>query len=203
MLAAEVAVRRAALDSAPERIQDVDWVQAKLAQMFDVDQLLRRSYHELPQALGFSEAERDAFRLALGRELIGPNDERNTADLKRLLAHNGWPVRSRFGDAADLAAFLIAQHSDRDRPFQREVLAMVERLVPAGETNPQNYALLFDRVAAADGRPQRYGTQGQCVGPGNWDPLPLENPDAVDTLRASVGLGSFAEYELFLNGLCD
>jgi hypothetical protein len=87
-----------------------------------------------------------------------------------------------------------------DPPFQRQVLAILEPLAAKGETNPKNYAYLYDRVASSFQNPaerklQRYGTQGQCTGPGTWEPLPVENPDKLDERRAAIGLPPMAEYK--------
>ena len=63
------------------------------------------------------------------------------------------------------------------------------------DTSVSNFAYLHDRVSTADDRPQRYGTQGRCVGPGRWEPLELEDSAKIDTLRASVGLEALALYK--------
>ena len=45
-------------------------------------------------------------------------DERNTARLKEIIARYGWPTKAMVGwDGAD-AAWLLAQHADRDPAFQ-------------------------------------------------------------------------------------
>ncbi|KAK0351541.1 hypothetical protein LTR94_024562, partial [Friedmanniomyces endolithicus] len=72
---------------------------------------------------------------------------------------------------ASNAAWLMAQHADRDPQFQ----AMMEPLVKSGEVSLANYAYLFDRIAVGADRPQRYGTQGRCTGPELWEPNTLEN----------------------------
>lgn len=78
--------------------------------------------------------------------------------------------------------------------FQKSALVLLEGLLPAMDTQPQSYAYLYDRVAIAEKRPQRYGTQGRCTGPAKWEPYPSENPDGLDKRRAEVGLNSEAEY---------
>jgi len=126
-------------------------------------------------------------------------DETNTAWLKADLKAHRWYTISASGAEADKMAWLLAQHADRDRPFQREVLKILEGLLPTHETSASNYAYLYDRLADAEKRPQRYGTQGRC-GPGQaWEPLPIEDPENVDKVRASVGLGPLAEYKTKFN----
>lgn len=88
----------------------------------------------------------------------------------------------------------------------KEILHELEDLRLRRETNPRNYAYLYDRAAfitqvpgtgavmmIQPGRRQRYGTQGRCES-GRWEPFPLGEPDRVDQLRATVGLEPLAEY---------
>ncbi|NDD59187.1 MAG: hypothetical protein EBZ47_08075 [Chlamydiae bacterium] len=71
-------------------------------------------------------------------------------------------VISKFGSEYDKKAWLIIQHADDDPFFQAGVLFLLERLANKGETDPKNYAYLYDRVAAKFhqiGLLQKYGTQ--------------------------------------------
>jgi hypothetical protein len=134
-------------------------------------------------------------------------DVQDTADMKALLNIYGWIKISIFGEVADNQAWLIIQHADQDPGFQKEVLTTLESLWPAKETNSRNYAYLYDRVAASwsdptKRQPQRYGTQGQCQAPGDWQPLPLESLTHLDEWRKEVGLPSFAEYKKIVDTLC-
>jgi hypothetical protein len=129
-------------------------------------------------------------------------DLSNSAWLKDDLKANGWPRISTSGAAADGAAFLIAQHADFDPAFQAQVLDQLSALLPAKETQPQNYALLYDRVAVGAGRLQRYGSQGRCTSPGTWSPWPIEDPANLDARRAAVGLTREATYAATMGELC-
>ena len=40
----------------------------------------------------------------------------------------------------------------------------------SGDTNPQNFAFLSDRIAVRDGAPQRFATQMECVDGNGWRP---------------------------------
>lgn len=127
-------------------------------------------------------------------------DVRNTARLKAIVAEYGWPTKSMVGEDGAFAAWLLAQHADRDPEFQRSVLSMMEKLLPQGEANATHYAYLYDRTHS----PQRYGTQGACVGPGKWEPREMENPEEVDNRRASVSIypQKLAEYIEVISKLC-
>jgi len=78
-------------------------------------------------------------------------DTVNTNDLADLLKIYGWIRISDFGTAADQNAWLLVQHADHDPVFQKEILGRLGKLYKSGETSPQNYAYLVDRVAASWG----------------------------------------------------
>jgi hypothetical protein len=122
-------------------------------------------------------------------------DRSNTNWLKADVKANGWPRLSREGPQMANDAWLLIQHADHDVAFQKEILPLLEALLPSKEVVPHAYALLYDRVATAEKRLQRYGTQGRCVGEATWEPLPVEDPDHLDERRAKVGLGPEADYK--------
>ena len=76
---------------------------------------------------------------------------------------------------------------------QRVLLAEIEPLALAGEFDGQRYALLYDRVAETEGRPQRFGSQDACID-GHRTLHTLENPDRVDEWRAQMGMEPLADY---------
>ncbi|MCF8503413.1 MAG: hypothetical protein K9G59_00740 [Caulobacter sp.] len=110
--------------------------------------------------------------------------------LDSVYARRGWFLVSRDGKDADKFAWLIIQHADADRAFQRRAIGWLEPLVATGETSPTRFAYLYDRWAAGAGAPQRYGLQGACSAPGQWTPLPIEDLPGVDARRRTAGLGS-------------
>lgn len=120
-------------------------------------------------------------------------DADNVAWIKREVRSRGWFEISRYGREAEKDAWLLAQHADGDVTFQTEILTRLDALQTKGETDPKNYAYLYDRVATNTGRPQRYGTQGGCRD-GRRFTFPLEDSAKVDQLRAEVGLTTLAEY---------
>jgi hypothetical protein len=128
-------------------------------------------------------------------------DQGDTAWLKGEIARRGWPTISRAGKEADHQAWLLVQHADLDPAWQAQILATLTDLAPKGETNQKNYAYLFDRVAMKHGGPQRYGTQGRCVGPGTWRPDDDE-PGDLDARRATAGLPSEADYIAVFKTIC-
>ena len=167
------------------------------------DQLIRRGWEvgdpvwsEPP-----SPGARARFESRLSRQMC-ETDADNTVWLKADLEAHGWYRISTHGEAASKAAWLMTQHADNDRAFQRQVLALLEPLAAEREVEPADVAYLYDRVAVGTGRPQRYGSQGRCVAAGVWGPQPLEDESRVDALRASVDLGPLADYAAHMKRWC-
>lgn len=117
---------------------------------------------------------------------------RNAARLAAILDRHGWPGPALVGADGAAAAWLVLQHAIGDPPLMRRGLALLSRLAP-GEIDPAPLAMLEDRVRAFEGRPQRYGTQYDWDEDGQLGPLAIEDPNRVDELRRSVGLGPLAE----------
>lgn len=119
-------------------------------------------------------------------------DRARTERLRVVIGECGWPTISMVGEDGEDAAWAIAQHSDLDPEFQVEALALLR--AAGDDVSPGNVAYLDDRVRAAEGEPQKYGTQIACVdgvlGPANG----FEDEDAVAELRAEAGLEPIEEY---------
>lgn len=141
-----------------------------------------------------SGADRERLS-ALYAPYIGATDQAHVARLKAMLQGRGWFRLSEVGSRAADAAFLIVQHSG-DLTFMRSVLATMEPLLAEHEVDGQEYALLYDRVATMEHRPQRYGSQGTTCGANGEFVVPadLDDPAGVDQRRAAVGMQPMAEY---------
>ena len=127
-------------------------------------------------------------------------DTDNTRWLADLVATRGWPGRTMAGEDGAQAAWLLAQHADRNLDLQRAFLDALRGAVAEGEASPANLAYLEDRVRVADERPQLYGTQF-TVTDGDFVPCPIEDPQRLDERRAAAGLEPFAVYEAQIKGL--
>ncbi len=130
---------------------------------------------------------------ALVASLIAAADCSNTLWLREQLDEIQWFDIPTYGEHADRAAWLIAQHADRTLDFQRHVLARLEAL-PHTDTDRGNLAYLFDRIAVAEGRPQRYGTQLVCVEGAFQAVAGIEDVSTVDVRRGEAGLNPLGEY---------
>lgn len=126
-------------------------------------------------------------------------DRDNTAWMKQVLASHGWPGKSLVLKDGASAAWLLVQHADRDRAFQKQALESLKAAVAKGEADGGSLAYLTDRVLVGEGKPQLYGTQFHTVN-GLLVPQPIEDEANVDSRRAAVGLSSLAEYKSLMQG---
>ena len=125
-------------------------------------------------------------------EVLAAVDADNVAWLREVVASVGWPGPSMVGEDGAHAAWLLAQHADQDRAFQRRCLELMTQAVASGEAAKADLAYLTDRVLLAEGNAQEYGTQftGRESG---WAPRRLRDPETVDERRAAMSLGTLAE----------
>jgi len=159
---------------------------ARSAQMVFVNDELRA------ELLRRVAADQEA-RHALDAEAMAAADGQNLSWLRQVIADVGWPGKSLVGEDGAQAAWLLAQHADSDPAFQRRCLDLLTAAAERGEATIVQQAYLTDRVLLHEGKPQEYGTQA-IARDGRFEPRKLRDPDHVDQRRASVGLGSLAEY---------
>jgi len=122
-------------------------------------------------------------------------DRANTAWLKEVIEKHGWPTNALVGKDGAHAAWMLVQHADRDRPFQRQCLNLMAAL-PKNAISQSDFAYLTDRVRRAENKKQLYGTQFEVV-EGKLKPRPMEDEASIDKRRAEVGLQPLAEYLAF------
>jgi hypothetical protein len=121
-------------------------------------------------------------------------DHKNTARMKEI----GWPTQSKVGVQASNMAWLLVQHADHEREFQKMCLNLM-KAQPQGEVVAANIAYLEDRVRVGEGRPQLYGTQFYGDEHGNFGPSPIEDIDNINQRREAVGLAAFEDYSAQMN----
>lgn len=177
------------------------WLKAKISEMASVDQV-GRLYPHAAVSNTMPKDEKEYFTQTFFARLEKVDNE-NREMLKTFLQNINWFTISEFGQQTDNEAWLIVQHQDQDVAFQKMILSRLELLYAEGNTNPSNYAYLFDRVAVNETRLQRYGSQGMCVGSKKWEPRKMETPEKVDERRNSVGLPPMADYIELVSQYCD
>lgn len=117
--------------------------------------------------------------------------------LKEIIAQDGWPKISDVGFEGARAAWLIAQHSDNDKRFQKKVLNLIRKIYTKDphEVIGYNIAYLQDRVLVNSGQKQIYGTQLlQDKKTGKWEPKPIRDRRNVDKRRNEFNLPPLNEY---------
>ena len=91
--------------------------------------------------------------------------------------------------------WIVIDHASIEK--QEEYLPIVGQMSAEGLIPIDKHAILLDRVAMRQKRPQRYGSQVLQFGQADavksyvW---PVENPMVLDSLRSSVGMCPIADY---------
>ncbi|WP_342648605.1 DUF6624 domain-containing protein [Mucilaginibacter sp. CSA2-8R] len=113
----------------------------------------------------------------------------NGQRLKGVIRRYGFPGYDLAGKKGSHNFWLMAQHCDKDVPFQRQVLKAMKAELPKHNADPKDYANLTDRVLLNTGQKQLYGTQltyrtDSCQA----IPKPLRDSLSVNTRRKAIGL---------------
>lgn len=132
----------------------------------------------------------DLAEQAVWRRLTARHGDR----LAEIMAAHGWPTERAVGAEGARAAWLIAQHADRQLDVQRRAVELMAGAVADGAASARDLAFLQDRLAVNEGREQCYGTQIGAVADGRPVPWPCEDPERLDERRARVGIEAFDEY---------
>lgn len=168
----------------------------ELLAMFELDQKVRieglQALHKLGVGVGqTSSLGEPKVLLAVAKETFWMTvvDDAHRRRLDAIIDQHGWPGKTLVGPDGANAAWLIAQHADLDRAFQKKCLEKIEAM-PRGEVEPRHIAYLTDRILVGEHKPQRFGTQMD----GQFKPQPIEDEVNVDKRRAKMGLEPLAVY---------
>lgn len=122
-------------------------------------------------------------------------DDSNLTALYKLIADYDLPTRALVGTDGMKAFWLLVQHASTDLVLQKRVLnamATGDSGVPLDQV-----ALLDDRIAVAEGRPQKYGSQFHFEN-GRLVPSSIDDQAHLDQRRAQMGLPPFNDYQCAL-----
>ncbi len=168
--------------------QTIDTVHA-LGRLRGRDQFVRGLFVPL---LGHLPPEDAQTLIADFGPRIGEEDRQITQAALALLEENLFAeLHARAPVATGLIADLV-HHGGTDEE-KRHLLALIEPLALAGRFDQQRYALMYDRQAEIEGRPQRYGSQDACVD-GMRTLYTIEDEEHVDERRAEMGMEPLADY---------
>jgi hypothetical protein len=123
-------------------------------------------------------------------------DSVNLIEIQDILQTYGFPSKTIVG-TNNSVIWLVIQHSDVE--FQKAYYPMLRQAAEEGELSWDNIALLEDRIAMHEGRPQRYGSQVVENSEGELVIYTLLDKDSVDIWRAAVGLPPLEEYAKLMN----
>lgn len=159
----------------------------RLLKMRDLDQNIRKR--------AFTDQSFDSLPADTQNKLhneMAAIDTDLTAQLKQIVATNGWPTIPLVGLEASNAASVILVHS-ADHDWQKSLLPRLQQLVSQGKIQGLDIAGLVDTTLKADGKPQRFGTAFVFKN-GVMTLWPVENPANLDKLREQYSLPPMAEY---------
>jgi hypothetical protein len=148
-------------------------------------------------------APMDSVRKQYGRgskEELAFTKKRNDQDSLNLIEvnaifkrYNGYPQLQQVGKANISVPFMVIQHDPQNK--QEDYLPMLKAAAEKGDLNFRTLALLIDRVNVQKGQKQLYGTQLFYNDVSKkYEVSPVENPETLNTLRKSIGLGTIEEY---------
>ena len=121
------------------------------------------------------------------------HDAQNEARVKAIIAQYGWPGKSLVGRDGSSTAFLVLQHSNL--ATIQEYLPLIRQATAKGELGKGELALMEDRVLVFQQQPQVYGSQVRSnASTGKMEFFPIADEAHVDERRATMGLGTLAEY---------
>ena len=170
----------------------IEQTDSLLCELHERDQQIR---HELMSVQQAYIAEQRAELIDSIVMLVAEQDSVDSLNRVAVdsLLQNGWP--EGLSEQSNRTIWLIIDHADVE--YQERYLPLIEQQAVRGTISPSDYATLLDRVNVRRQRPQRYGTQ---TGYKQRDDevftfvYPIENIDALDSLRLSVGLDSMHLY---------
>jgi hypothetical protein len=120
-------------------------------------------------------------------------DSVNLLRVKNIINTYGWLGPEEVGEQGATTLFLVIQHADS--LTQVTYLPQMREAVNRGKAQPQDLALLEDRVLTTQGKKQIYGSQvrtNEATGKNEF--FPIEDEANVNKRRAAVGLEPLEEY---------
>ena len=112
----------------------------------------------------------------------------NQKELKAILPERGWFLKSEISAEASTAAWQVVQHAtNSDMALVRAAVGAMYKLLPTGDIQKTDFAMLADRVAVVDGVRQTFGTQMICDN-FKWVLYPVADEARVDALRKEMGI---------------
>lgn len=114
-------------------------------------------------------------------------DTKNILEIKKIIKKYDWPTFDLIGKRASNAFWLLVQHADRDIKFQKKCLCLLEKTAKNNQAHLKSVAYLEDRILAAEGKKQKFGTQFIFKG-NKLVPKPTTDKRNLNKRRKEFGL---------------
>lgn len=161
---------------------------ALLDTIYNEDQGDRRNIDTVQKQFGWQSKPMDSLW-----KKINYQDSINLIRVRKIIDTYGWLGADEIGQQGNATLFLVIQHADS--LTQVTYLPVMRKAVVKGNAEPQNLALLEDRVLTKQGKKQVYGSQLRTnKKTGKNEFYPIEDEHNVNKRRASVGLEPLEQY---------
>ena len=159
----------------------------KMDSIFQEDQKLRLEFMTLKND-GASPLQLDSLL-----EVLRHQDQDNLRFVTNLIEEHGWLGPQQIGLQGVQALFLVIQHADL--ATQKKYYPLMLIAEQEGKMLSSNVAMLEDRIAIREGRPQTYGSQGFFDDQRKKTLIyPLVDAENIDMLRNARGLPAMKDY---------
>lgn len=129
------------------------------------------------------------------RREVAAIDEDNVKWLFELVRTKGFPTAAQVGEQGVRDAWLLALHADRAPKFQTSLVPAMDQRRVDGELSASDMSRFVDRLLVAQGKPQRFGTQGDPNAADKHFGLPnAESLRDVEEARRQFDLMPLADY---------
>jgi hypothetical protein len=172
--------------------KDTPWalyhgIEAHLDTVYTDDQSGRQMIEATQNKYGNHSRQMDSLYKVMVKK-----DSINLVKVKAILEAYGWLGVNEIGEKANLAIFLVIQHSDS--LTQVTYLPVMRQAVKDKRARASDLALLEDRVLCMQGKPQLYGSQVRVLKNGAYALFPIQDEANVNRRRAEMGLEPLEVY---------
>jgi len=167
---------------------EADYDQPLRQQLLEIGRRDQGVRHEFLSAYN-TQPRNQALIDSLTREMHRV-DSVNETEICSILETRGFVGRDLVGDACNVF-WMVIQHAPLE--LEKKYFPMFAEAMQHGDIPKSNVALMDDRIAMFEGRPQKYGTQFEENGQGQWVLYQLLDSSQVDIWRQEMGLGPLAD----------
>lgn len=128
---------------------------------------------------------------AMARHTSHRNDSIARLKVESIIHVYGYPGPKVIGERANKVLFNIIYNMNLQ--MAKKYVPILWQALKNGNTTPEDYAALADKVSMQESNAQIYGTIVQMKGGTLYMP-PILNPGGVDSLRRLIGLPPLQEY---------